>query len=309
MPIKKFLIVIISALVLVACKPATNDSKDLKTVENHFSIITPNGAPALSLIDFIDNEAFDYEVVEGSDVLVSSFVNADKDFIIAPANLGLNMINKNANYKLVSVITWGNLYLVGTNEHVNSNKIIAFGEMAVPGKVLSLVNQAFNGAQLEYYNSVQEVSAALLADSANFAVLAEPFLTITKNKWNASHENPLYEVYDMQELYATEKGVKSYPQAALFVKNDLLKKDMNGVIEFANKMASSITNYNKNSDALNARIEQIDLSALGFADEELIKEAYGRMSLNFVYAYDCVKELKTFLELFDMQLSLDSYIK
>ena len=305
MSIKKIILILCALLTLVACKPATIDEESV----SEFSIISPSGAPALALLDFVDNDNITYEIVDGSDVLAAEFASGEKDFIIAPVNLGVNLINNGAEYTMVSVLTWGNLYLVGTSEHLNVATVAAFGEAAVPGRVLGVLSEVFAGVNIEYFNSVQEVSAALLADQYEAAVLAEPYLTMTRNQWSQNHENELYEIYDIQDLYAQETGVSSYPQAALFVRNDLLSDDVNNVMEFASSMQRSIANYNEDSNALSTRIDSVDLSALGFANADLIKDAYSRMALDFVFAYDCLDELEEFLALFDIELSSTSYIK
>ncbi len=132
---------------------------------------------------------------------------------------------------------------------------------------------------------------------------------MTQNQWASNNEGELYEIYDIQELYKEETGMSSYPQAALFVKTSLVQSNLQDIMNFANKMQTSITNYNNNPEALSARIDEVDLSELGFANPDLIKQAYSRMALNFVYAYDCADEIDTFLDLFEIKLKSSSYIE
>lgn len=305
MSIKKIFTCLFALLLLVACKPQEPIVKE----DKHFSVITPSGAPSLALLDFIDDESIEFEVVDGSDVLAAEFTNAEKDFIIAPINLGINLIGKGAKYTLVSVLTWGNLHLVSGNEHLTTDKIAAFGEAAVPGKIISVVKDVFGGVEIEYFNSVQEVSAALLSDQYQAVVLAEPYLTMTKMKWKENHEGELYELYDLQQLYSEIAQVSSYPQAALFVKNDVLENDLEAVMSFVNKMDDSIERYNNDASLLSERIDQVDLSTLGFANPNLIKKAYCSMALDLKYAYECINEIQSFLDLFGLNLDSSSYIK
>lgn len=307
--VKKFFILAISLLLLTSCKPVANKDSLNNDIDYEFSIISPSGAPALSLLDFIDDETITYEIVDGSDILAAEFSSGEKDFIIAPINLGMNLINKGSDYTLVSVLTWGNLYLVSTNEHLNSDKVAAFGEAAVPGKIISTIESYFEGVQIDYFASVQEVSSALLSGQYDTAILAEPFLTMTKNQWSSTHGEELNEIANIQEIYSGIKGQSSYPQAALFVKTSLLSSDLEAVMSFANRMDSSIDKYNNNESALNERIDEIDLSLLGFANKDLIKQSYSRIALDFVYAYDCVDSVNTFLDLFGIELKSSTYIK
>lgn len=304
--IKKGLLVLGTLLLLVACKPTTTQ-QNVETTK--FSIVSPSGAPALSLLNFISDENVEMDIVDGADVLAAEFSSAEKDFIIAPINLGVNLISKGAEYTLLSVITWGNLYLVGANEHLNTTKIAAFGEAAVPGRILTYLADVFKGVEIEYYNSVQEVSAALLADQYTAAVLAEPFLTVTKKQWSQNHEGELHEIYDIQALYKEKSSYSSYPQAALFVKSSLLESKLQEIMQFANNMDKAIESYNSDESTLINKIDSVDLSILGFANPDLIKEAYSRMALDFVFAYDCVNEITKFLDLFEIELKITSYIK
>ena len=156
------------------------DNSKKSTVKQDLTIITPSGAPALSLLGAINNQDINlnYEVVDGSDVLTAEFTNAEKDMIIAPVNLGVKLIEKGADYKLLGVVTWGNLYIVSSQNLYTS--IAAFGEAAVPGKVLNYVKDLIGpNVTIEYYSSVQEAASMLLSGNTNAALLAEPVLTKT----------------------------------------------------------------------------------------------------------------------------------
>ena len=94
--------VIVAAGVLSILKAnSNNDTNVNQNVKIQTSIVSPSGAPSLSLIGLINDEnvTLDYDVVDGPDVLMSEFTNAEKDFIIAPINLGVKLINNGAPYK------------------------------------------------------------------------------------------------------------------------------------------------------------------------------------------------------------------
>ena len=91
------------------------------------NVVAPDGAPALAIAKFIfDNEnfgtdkTFNYKVVNSSKIggVVNQGVG---DIVIIPVNAASKLYKANANnpYKLVSVVTHGNLYIMST-EKINS---------------------------------------------------------------------------------------------------------------------------------------------------------------------------------------------
>ena len=118
-------------------------------IENKtFSFIVPDGAPALAISkfiveeeNFVDGATFNYNVVNAESI--SNYMNGQQgtaDFIIMPLNSAtLNYANQ---YKMVSVITHGNLYLMYKNDSIDGllNKTIGvIGEGKVPDLTLKAI--------------------------------------------------------------------------------------------------------------------------------------------------------------------------
>ena len=312
MSTKKLLAASLTVLMLLsmsACKPATPKEPEVK----QYSVIAPSGAPSLALLDLADDPNTTIEVVDGADALTAEFSNAEKDFIIAPINLGVKLSQKTENYQLMAVLTWGNLFLVAkdedTAEFITGKTVAAFGEAAVPGKVISYLEDELTGIQFEWFNSVQEASAAFLSGEYDAAVLAEPVLTMTKAKWKENHEEDFAIAYDLQELYQEKSGYQTYPQAALFVRKATLEADTESVVAFTSVIKQSITKYNGNADALSKRIDEIDLTKFGFQNPDLIKKAYQKMALNYRLASECLDDIKNFLAVFEIELAEKAYVK
>ena len=296
---KKIIVLLLTLLCLVACTGKNEESVDLvDDVVLDYSVVSPSGAPSLALLDLIDDENMTFDIVDGSEVLQAEFSSGEADVIIAPINLGAKLSGATGNYKLVAVLTWGNLYIVSgvSEEEAAAAPVAAFGEAAVPGKVLGFLSEEL-GYEFEWFNSVNEASAALLAGEYKSAVLAEPVLTVTKSKY----EGELNVLANVQEVYKEKTGYDSYPQAALFVNVKALDNEEK-LNMFIREVAGSIKTYNADKDALSARIDQLDLSVLGFANADLIKNAYSRMALDYKDAKDCKDEIKAFLSLFGMEL-------
>lgn len=293
---KKIIIILLALFCLIGCSQK-NDNEEVKPLS--YSVVCPSGAPSLALLDYLDNENIDLDIVDGSDVLQAEFTSGNVDFIVAPINLGAKLSSVTGNYKLAAVLTWGNLHLVSFEslQETAQKPVAAFGQAAVPGKVLGYLSDELGAFEFEWFNAVNEASAALLAGQYESAVLAEPILTMTKSK----SEKTLNEIVDIQEVYKEKTGYSSYPQAALFINVKTLENE-EGVKEFLNKIEASISLYNSDNEALSKRIDEVDLSVMGFGNPDLIKKAYSKMALEYKAASSVKEEIKTFLNLFEIEL-------
>ena len=122
-------------------------------------VVAPDGAPALAISKFIsDNENFGtnlnfaYEVVASTNI-GSAVQKGEGDIVIIPVNAGSKLYKANANdtYKMVSVITHGNLYIMST-EKINSltelkdKTIGVIGQGLVPDLTFKVVLNKVNMA-------------------------------------------------------------------------------------------------------------------------------------------------------------------
>ena len=94
--------------------------------KSHITFYAPDGAPALAIAKFIaDNESFDtdkpvnYSIIS-SDSIIYPIEGGFADIILMPINFATQYYNAGSNqndpYKLVSVITHGNLYIMSKEE-------------------------------------------------------------------------------------------------------------------------------------------------------------------------------------------------
>ena len=120
----KYLFCLLMLLMLVGCNSNTSST--------NINILCPVGAPALSFVSEYENinKTGKIDFVDGSDQLIAELSknNSDYDIIVAPINLGAKLIqNKQSDYKIKGIITWGNLYYVGTSD----NDLKETGELAL----------------------------------------------------------------------------------------------------------------------------------------------------------------------------------
>ncbi len=274
-----------AALLLCLCACAS-DSKN-----EPISILAPQGAPALATLPFADQETVSVDYVSGSDPLSAELIKNDSayDVIIAPINLGTKLIEKdNTPYRLAAVITWGNLYIVGEADYQNGDAFAAFGEAAVPGKILTHYADI---KEVTYFNSVQDVQTQLLSGKAKAGLLAEPAATATIAKAKEKGKT-LTVLQDLQEK-ETVDGQKGYPQAAVFVKDrEKSEAVLKHIEQFLNEAADE--------EQISAWIEQLGVEQLGIPNAKIALSTWERQNLKYADANTVKNDIAEFLKLFQI---------
>ena len=128
---------ILSKYYLNKYSETNNDYSKLK-------ISVPYGAPAASMLPltYINDELNTNLDFTTPNNIKASLLSGNKDFLIFDSTTGMNI--NNSKYKLVRMLTYGNLYLVSTGKDKNStldseDKIFAYGENLITGKVTKAV--------------------------------------------------------------------------------------------------------------------------------------------------------------------------
>lgn len=287
----------LSLFLLVGCSTQ-------ETAKEPVRILVPQGATAMSLLPIYNGEGYDVKTVSGSDVITAEMSNPSPtyDMIIAPVNLGAKLIEKgNTDYKLDSIVTWGNLYVVGNGQ---VGEFAAFGENAVPQKILTTV---MPDIQATYYNSVQDVQAQILSGNVSNGLMAEPAATATIAK--AKEQGIELTSTDLQALYQEKTGsdVAGYPQAAIFVKQGSEEKVTNALTEiekFLNETA-----INTPDEIVNIIEEKNLVETIGIPNAQIAQKTWTRQNLKYVKAKDAQDEITQFLKLFEITYKEDMIIK
>ncbi len=296
-------LLLMMSFVLAGCSSNTKKADEMK-------VLTPNGAPALSLLGVYEDiqKNGEVKIVEGSDLLSSEFVKKESEYdaIIAPINLGCQLIAKGkTDYKLAGVLTWGNLYLI-QNKDVNNNELAAFGQQAVPGKIFSLVkdsSQAMKDAKVTYYNAVSDVQAQVLAGKVQYALMAEPAATATIAKAKQTGTT-LKIVTSLQELYQKKMNSKEagYPQAAIFVKNKDDVKDLLDKID-------TFTNGKNDEQSLIKLIDQIGAETFGVPSSAIAAKTWTNQNIHYKDASTIKEDIQSILKQFKIEYSDEMLIK
>lgn len=228
---------VLSIGLLTACNKGNNKGNGNDVT---LTFAAPEGTPALAIARLItDNKSIsgknvNYKIVNPSNIAKEMQAGLS-DIVIMPVNAGATLINKGADYKLVSVAVDGSLYLVGKSEtattltidDIKGKKIACIGQQGVPGLVFRYIlkenninivdspeNVTENSVYIKYASDGTQARAAVENKSVNYAVVGEPAATTFKTKgFNAQ--------MDFQAEYKKVSGKETYPQAGIFVKSSL----------------------------------------------------------------------------------------
>lgn len=232
---------VLSIVLLTACNKDDNKGNGNDVT---LTFAAPEGTPALAIARLItDNKSIsgknvNYKIVNPSNIAKEMQAGLS-DLVIMPVNAGATLINKGADYKLVSVAVDGSLYLVGksdtattatttlTIDDIKGKKIACIGQQGVPGLVFRYIlkenninivdspkNVPENSVYVQYAGDGPQAKTAVDNNSVDYAVVGEPAATTFKTKgFNAQ--------MDLQAEYKKVSGKETYPQAGIFVKSSL----------------------------------------------------------------------------------------
>lgn len=310
---KKLFMMLAVLTLFIGCAPAnqTSENEDEQLVEEEVNgqetveaeglkIISPQGAPALTLIPIVNDGKNEVVTVEGADAITAelSKPTPEYDVIIAPTNLGVKLASTgNSSYKLLAVVDWGNLYIVGSDETAldEGHELAAFGENAVPGLVF---NKAYSDvkANVTFYNDVSDAREMLLSQNADAALLAEPAATATIA---AAKKNgmELKVISNVQEKW----GDEGFPMAALFVNSETYEANKSMYEDLLTKMDEYADAVSEDTAAqVVSDIESKGAEFYGVPNAEIIGKSYQRINIDITKASECKDQIAQFLEIFNV---------
>ena len=247
---KKITSIVVAILLLMTMVmfTACNDKGDLR-------FVMPDGTPALAAMSLLGETTNLGGYNVSAEIVASTAIQTEiggekADIIIAPTNAGANLISKGANYKLVSVMVEGSLYLIGNPAKVGGNttitlddlkgkRIASIGQNNTPDKVFKYIIDKTEGVTYDDANDIITFSdgqtatiewcadgpaakVALLRENnpCDFAIVGEPAATA----FGTSNGGGFSARMDLQAMYKAVNGNDAnFPQASLFVKTSLTK--------------------------------------------------------------------------------------
>lgn len=304
-----------AALGLAACKQDADTDKT-------YSVYVPDGAPALALVNAIEDKAekFEYHVVDSS--TIQTYVTGEEpeaDFCILPVNAASKILGTGTVYQMLGTVTNGNLFFLSAEDNedlTQDNLSTLVGKSVgvvqlpnVPGLTLQAVLNKYgiNYQIVDNDGEKAEDKVNLIAfDPANvtpaggcdYYLCPEPAAS-TKIKGTASAAKPFRMAGDLQELYGGEEG---YPQAVLVAKKSVLEGDktdkdvvktMLSYMENSNAYLKTVTPETVLSVLDGVRTEGLSAS---FNANNLTSEVIANCSVRFTAASACKERVNAFLE-------------
>lgn len=293
-----FLMLMIVAT-LASCSNETEEAPSL-------DVMVPAGSPQFSQLYLEGNDedydAFNLNVdtVQGAETLPSAFGSESHDVIYAPTNLGAKLIDTGVPYQFAAAVTHGNLYLVSEDtidsiSDLEGKSVTLFGQNATPDIVLNTLIESGDmesPPSLNYVDSVQSALSAYQTGDADIVMLAEPLLSTLEQK------NSSLNVLDLQESWETAFDKDSYPQAGVFIHEDV---EPSVVSEYLEALEYSINQANENPETVASLAETLDVPF----DKAVLESAIPRSHLKFVHAQDSKSDLEFYFEqILDMNPAL-----
>ncbi len=227
-----------------------------------YSIIVPNGAPALAMSYFCDLENF--QGTDNPQNIVPLLANEKVDVAVMPTNVGIQAIqNNNVNYKLLCSVTFGNFYVASTGHDADGvmgpdDYIVSFQPSGVANKIFQYVYDGKLESGVHYVSGAQDAAKCLkmgknLADdgkSVDYVLIAEPaYSTVAATTPNVS-------IYaNIQEIYKEKSGGYPLFQASVFVRKSLDEQEIQDSI--LGNIKASINNILKVDNYLYNQMNKI----------------------------------------------------
>jgi NitT/TauT family transport system substrate-binding protein len=257
-----------------------------KTTEKP-TVILPGGSPLISVAEILEDT--DYQIVAGPDLFPAEFKKQERDIIIAPIIIGTKLYIAGAsNYKLHSIIGWGNLYL-GSRTKINSlselegKSVVAFGENATPGIMLKTALESVN-TNLNFLTAVTDVVGPFKTKQYDYALISEPVL----ERLISSSKDETLHVFDLSK----GEGLPKVAQFGVFVNPNPINKA--GTKNFLSKIEKNVKKMN-NDPQVYASLIVPKFEALQAFTPELLANAIPRMNLLYVSSKDAKDDFLAFI--------------
>lgn len=240
---KKVLIYFIVLFFLAGCNAVNENNEKLK-------IIVPTGIPLIALGGLINDDVI-IDDVSGTNLLLSAITSKSHDIVIAPFNLGTKLyINQSSDYKLASILSIGNTYIVSKKESkldsvkdLNGKTLLAFGEHSIPQIILNRALDKNNViCNIDYLANLNLIIPFFINnsnDSYEYILAAEPVITSLIENYNID-----LNILDLQDLLKDE--ISMIIQAAVFINPN--SKNKNKIDKFLVDLKNNIEVLNSNQN-------------------------------------------------------------
>ena len=265
-------------------------------------LLTPEGIPLVAIGGVVSK--FEVTTTPGPQVLQSELVQDNYDVIVAPVTLGAQLsIKGSINYKIAGLITFDNMYIVSKKNvtlnsinDLNGKTIYAYGQNQ-PSDIMLKYALEKSGVTctIEYADSVATVvSSYFLPGNADYALVAEPYLSKIKQKVEVN-------VIDVASVLRglSEGSVEFIPQAAIYVYKELSKSQIKKILKV---IEDNIAALNKDNSAYAKLLLEQDSNLYPLftnLGEDVLSGVCLNAGINYLKAYDNKAKLEEFFGIVD----------
>ncbi|EHS55944.1 ABC transporter substrate-binding protein [Paenibacillus kribbensis] len=231
------------------------------------------------------------------DELRARLTSEQADISAVPTYVGANLYNRGMDVKMLNVLIWGILYVVGPEgetvdwESLRGQTVYVPMKGDMPDLVFRYLLQKNSldpakDLKLEYVSASQELVALLASGKAKYAVIPEHLATMATKKVKGTSK-----VMNLQEEWAKSTGQPArIPQAGILISGKLVREHPETVAALQQAFKESVS-YLKDNPRKGA--EEIVKYQDGLTPE-LITSLIPSLNLQFLSAQEAKAELEFF---------------
>ena len=269
-------------------------------------VVTPDGLPALSLVNMMDTKKIDniqlnYKVEKMSDALIVDMLKREGDIAIVPSNFSAQLYNKKLGYKILGTIGWGSFYVVSRDninslEELKGKEVYTFGKGLTPDLIFQSILEKKginkNSIKINYLPSGNEVASLYLGKKVDTIVIPEPMLSKVLSK---SPTSTIVANLNDEWKNITNSDL-GYPQSTLVIKEEIYETNPKFVKEFINKLTESILKLYKNSGETVENVKRNSLSI----DTSVLNKVLTRANIFYTPIIDCKEEYNNYFKILEL---------
>ena len=269
-------------------------------------VVTPDGLPALSLVNMMDTKKIDniqlnYKFEKMSDALIVDMLKREGDIAIVPSNFSAQLYNKKLGYKILGTIGWGSFYVVSRDninslEELKGKEVYTFGKGLTPDLIFQSILEKKginkNSIKINYLSSGNEVASLYLGKKVDTIVIPEPMLSKVLSK---SPTSTIVANLNDEWKNITNSDL-GYPQSTLVIKEEIYETNPKFVKEFINKLTESISKLYKNSGETVENVKRNSLSI----DTSVLNKVLTRANIFYTPIIDCKEEYNNYFKILEL---------
>lgn len=194
-------------------------------------------------------QAFNIETWRTPDMLRAGLAKGSIQASLIPSYVGVNLANRGMDVKLVNIMTWGMVDVVGSSGSIQHLKDLEGRSVAVPMRndMPDLVLQAlcqlqgvdFKKINIHYTPTPAEAMTYWLKDRVELAVLNEPLTSIALMRGRSKDPE---RVLNLTSLWREIHGNKTQglPQAGLLVTGEFYEKNSEFIQQLQTELQNSV---------------------------------------------------------------------